>query len=161
MLSFVNIVLKNINMDDEEFDIEDVPEIEELPPMDLLSRKHFLESDIDKSNPKEDFLWVYQALGAEGLKKGDAPSPGAWSLLQSLMRDDLAKKSFFTTVLPKLLPGKSEMEKNDRAEDGRKCFDLIERLLREPDDNAAILSDVEKRAVKDGTRQLELSQACS
>ncbi|MCJ7828229.1 MAG: hypothetical protein MUP81_00615, partial [Dehalococcoidia bacterium] len=111
----------------------------------------------DDTNPIGDIRWVFHALGASGLKPEDAPSSGAWNLYQTLLQDDLALKSFYTQVYPKLLPTRAQMEKNDRVEDGREQFDRIERLLREPDDDAPVLSDVEKRAVKDGTRQLAIS----
>jgi len=145
-------------MDDEEFltdDVEDEPEVE----IELLPREAFFKSVSEENNPIEDIRWVFHALGAKDLKPEDAPSSGAWYLLQTLKTDDLARKSFYTTVYPKLLPNKAQMEKNDRAEDGRKQFDLIERLLREPDVDAPVLSDVEKSAVKVGTRQLAISPA--
>ena len=144
-------------MDDEENLVVTPLDEPELEPTELMTREQFLEYDQLEHDVKKDLMWAYWALGAEGLKPEDAPSPGAWFIYATTKDNDLAKKSFITGPLTKLLPSKSEMEKNDRAEDGRKCFDLIERLLREPDEDAAVLSDVEKRAVKDGTRQLELS----
>lgn len=136
------------------------PETEpEIEPTELLTREQFLKyKGLEHHNIKSDLTWAYHALGVEGLNPEDAPSPGAWFIYAAIKDDDLARKSFIMGPLTKLLPSKSEMEKNDRAEDGRKCFDLIERLLREPDEDAAVLSDVEKRAVKDGTRQLALSE---
>jgi hypothetical protein len=80
------------------------------------------------------------------LKPEDAPSPGAWFIYATTKDNDLAKKSFITGPLTKLLPSKAEMEKNNRAEDGRKQFDLIERLLREPTVDAPVLSGTERRA---------------
>ena len=122
-------------------------EIDEDPELVLLSRQEFLKSIREDSNPLEDIRWVFHALGASDLGPEDAPSSGAWSLLQTLRNDDLALKSFYTQVYPKLLPTKAQMEKgDDRAEDGRKQFDLIEGLLREPVDNAPVLSGAERRA---------------
>jgi len=139
-------------MDDEEnFDLE-----EEFEPTELMSREQFLQYNQLEHDIKADLRWAFQALGASDLKPEDAPSPGAWFIYAATKDNDLARKSFITGPLTKLLPSKAQMEKDDRAEDGRKCFDLIERLLREPDEDAAVLSDVEKRAVKDGTRQLAL-----
>ena len=143
-------------MEDEEFIIDDQENELEDAPTELLTREQFLEYDSLEHDVKRDLLWAYKALGAKDLKPEDAPSPGAWFIYATTKDNDLAKKSFITGPLTKLLPTKAQMEKDDRAEDGRKCFDLIERLLREPDEDAAVLSDVEKRAVKDGTRQLEL-----
>ena len=144
-------------MDDEEKLIgEDELDLE-IEPTELMTREQFLEYDQLEHDVKKDLLWAYRALGAKDLKPEDAPSPGAWFIYATTKDSDLAKKSFITGPLTKLLPSTSEMEKNDRAEDERKIFNLIERLLREPDAYAAVLSDVEKRAVKDGTRKLALS----
>ena len=144
-------------MDDKEFTTDEEENELEAEPTELMTREQFLEYNQLEHDVKKDLMWAYWALGAKDLRPEDAPSPGAWFIYATTKDNDLAKKSFITGPLTKLLPSKSEMEKNDRAEDGRKCFDLIKRLLREPDEDAAVLSDVEKRAVKDGTRQLELS----
>ena len=144
-------------MDDEEKLIgEDELDLE-IEPTELMTREQFLEYDQLEHDVKKDLLWAYRALGAKDLKPEDAPSPGAWFIYATTKDSDLAKKSFITGPLTKLLPTKAQMEKDDRAEDERKIFNLIERLLREPDAYAAVLSDVEKRAVKDGTRKLALS----
>ena len=140
-------------MDDDKFDIDDVPDEQELPPLELLTRADFLESTHVDNNPIEDLRWVFHALGADGLKKEDAPSPGAWNLLGQLRRDEMLLKAFYGTVYPKLLPTKAQMERgDDRAEDGRKIFGLIDGLLLEPRDAAPVLSGTEKRA-----RELALS----
>jgi hypothetical protein len=145
-------------MGDEEFIIDEQENEQETADPVLLGREEFLNSIRDDNDPIGDIRWVFHALGARDLTPKEAPSSGAWNLLQTLRKDDLALKSFYTQVYPKLLPTRAQMEKGDlRAEDGRKQFDLIERLLREPDDDAPVLSDVEKRAVENGTRQLELS----
>ena len=139
-------------MDDEEnFVVE--PETEpELDPTELMTREQFLEYDQLKHDIKADLRWAYMALGANDLKPEDAPSPGAWFIYAATKDDNLAKKSFITGPLTKLLPTKAQMEKDDRAEDGRKQFDLIERLLRESSTDAPVLSGTERRA-----RQLALS----
>ena len=137
---------------DEELDFD-----EEVEPTELLTREQFLAYNQLEHDIKADLLWAYQALGARDLKPEDAPSPGAWFIYAATKDNDLARKSFITGPLTKLLPTKAQMEKDNRAEDGREQFDLIERLLREPYADAPVLSDVEKRAVKDGTRKLALS----
>jgi len=56
----------------------------------LVSREQFLENmALELDDPIGDIKWVYQALGAEGLKPEDAPSPGAWGLYQEL-KDEVA-----------------------------------------------------------------------
>ena len=139
-------------MDDEEkFVVE--PETEpEIDPTELMTREQFLEYDQVDHDIKADLLWAYQALGAKDLKPEDAPSPGAWFVYAAIKDNDLAQKSFITQTITKLLPTKAQMEKDDRAEDGRKIFNLIERILRESSNDAPVLSDTERRA-----RQLALS----
>jgi hypothetical protein len=140
--------------DESEIDvIEDEPEIE--IPKEYASRESFLSSVSTENNPIEDIRWVFHALGAKDLKPEDAPSTGAWNLLQTLKYNEIALNQFYTTVYPKLLPTRAQLEKgeNNRAEDGRKQFDLIDQILREPDTVAPILSHTEKRA-----RKLAVSQ---
>jgi hypothetical protein len=141
-----------MDVDDELLD----DEVEQIEPTELLTREQFLSYENLQSNIKADIMWAYQALGAEGLKPEDAPSPGAWFIYATAKDSDLARKSFMTGPLTKLLPTKAQMEKEDRAEDGRKHFGIIEKLLRERDDAAPVLSDTEKRA-----RELALSRAGS
>ena len=114
----------------------------------FMSRDDFLKSfNSENCNPMEDIKWVFHALGAKDLKPEDAPSPGAWNMLQSLQYDENALKAFYTTTYPKMLPTRAQMEKGDnRAEDGRKQFALIDRILCEPSSDAAVLSHTERRA---------------
>lgn len=138
---------------------EKTPEANEdaLPEFERVQRDNFL-AGLGEHDPKGDIRWVFQALGSDGLKPEDAPSAGAWAYFCQLKEDQMMRKDFYRTVAPKLLPSKSQLDKgDDRVDDGRKLFGIIERLLREPDDDAPVLSDVEKRAVKNGTRQLALS----
>lgn len=128
----------------------------ELPPPERVDREKFL-VDFAGSlhDPIGDLKWVFQALGAKGLTPADAPSAGAWALLTTLQTDEVLLKGFYTTVFPKLLPSKAQIDKGeDRVDDGRKLFGIIEQLLREPPDDADLLSDTEKRA-----RELAVSRA--
>lgn len=136
----VNIMADN----DEEMDIDN---IDEEPEVELLDRKDFLENFEEDSNPIAEMKWVFQALGAKDLIASDAPSAGAWFLLQSLKSDHTLLKSFYTTFCTKLMPNKSDMDKDDaRSNDKRERLGLIERLLLEPDDDAPVLSITERRA---------------
>lgn len=137
---------------EDEFVVDD---IEQRPVIPLLSREDFLKTAIEDHDAIRDIRWAFHALGVEGLEPTDAPSPGAWHLYQSLKDDEVLQKSFYSTVYPKLLPSKAQMERGtDRAEDGRKLFGLIDDLLREPSDIAPVLSGAERRA-----RELAISQA--
>lgn len=143
-------------MDDEEFDIDTLDEPEVLTEM--LSREQFLAYSQLDHDIKRDLMWAYQALGAKDLKPEDAPSPGAWFIYAATHDSDLAKKSFITGPLTKLLPSRKQQEQDDRAEDGRRQFDLIEKLLRERSSDAPVLSDVEKRGLKDSQRKPRLQK---
>jgi hypothetical protein len=143
-------------MDDENFTIEDGQNEPEIEATELMSREQYLKYEGLEHDIKKDLMWAYNALGSNDLKPSDAPSPGAWFIYAATKDNDLARKSFITGPLTKLLPSKAQMEKDDRAEDGRKCFDLIERLLREPALDAPVLSGTENRA-----RELALAQTGS
>ena len=119
-------------------------------PFDPICRAKFLKhEELDDINPVRDIKWVYGALGVSGLKQSDAPSPSAWRLLHEL-EDDLALlKAFYAGPFSKLLIAGVKTEKeNDRVDDDREEFRLIGRLLREPDDLAPVLNDLEGRARK-------------
>lgn len=135
-------------MDDEDT-VEIAPE-QSKPPAEKMTREQFNASvDLDLFDPVADIKWVFHALGAEGLKPEDAPSPGAWNLLVSLQDDEIAQRSFYSNTLAKILPNRSQLDKDgERADDGREHFQLIERLLHEPDGPAPVLDSTERRARK-------------
>ena len=141
-------------MDDED-ELEIAPE-PDRPRPEKIDRETFNQSfALQEFDPVADIRWVFHALGAEGLKPEDAPSPGAWHLLCSLLDDEIAQKSFYANTLAKILPNRSTLNKDgERADDGREHFQLIERLLREPDEPASVLSSTERRA-----RQLAVQAA--
>jgi hypothetical protein len=126
-------------------DIDEQQTEEQRRTFERVTREKFLDGlgDHDAIGLK----WVFQALGSKDLKPEDAPSAGAWALWRQLEEDELMLRDFYRTVFPKLLPSKAQLEKGeDRVDDGRKLFGIIERLLREPDDDAPVLSSAERRA---------------
>jgi len=144
-------------MRDDNGDIIEDEETEAEIPFDAICRQKFLtqEEGDDSFDPVRDIKWVFMALGVSGLKQSDAPSTGAWRLLHEVDSDPAFLKSFYNGPLGKLLTEHVKKEKDsDRVDDEREEFRLIDRLLREPDDLAPILSDLEKRA-----RKLALSRA--
>ena len=138
---------QTIQGEENESEIDQEQELSFEERFELCDRKDFVKGGKIDHNPMDDIKWVFHALGVADLKPKDAPSPGAWLMLCSLREDEIALKQFYTSVYPKLLPTKAQMEKGDpRAEDGRKQFVLIEQLLSEPDIDAPVLSDTERRA---------------
>ena len=133
-------------------------EAEESRPFNPISRKRFLkEREAETFDPIGDIKWVYHALGVDGLRPTDAPSAGAWRLLHECQDDLAVLKAFYAGSFAKLLATQVQTEKeSSRVDDEREEFGLIDRLLREPDDLAPILNDVEGRA-----RKLAISKAGS
>ncbi len=82
--------------------------------------------------------WVLDRVDVtdEDLDPRDAPSPGAWSMLQWVRRDEAARKEFFKTILPravKMDDGEDDVEGGgERLERGRveSLEKLIERVER-------------------------------
>ena len=75
--------------------------------------------------------WVYQRLSVKGVKPEDAPSPGAWALLQWAK---LNQNRFFEHVMPKVVSSKKKMamEASEELPEELK-FDTseIERMLED------------------------------
>lgn len=136
-------------IDEDENIMEEEPIGEEaIPPFDAVCRAKFLSqektSDFDSVR---DTKWVFNALGVSGLRATDAPSTGAWRMLHVLDNDLALLKGFYAGPFAKLLANQVQKEKeSDRVDDDRTEFGLIDRLLREPDDLAPILNDLEERA---------------
>jgi len=138
-------------IDEEGFEVDDVEEQPEVS--DMLTREQFLHYNSLEHDIKRDLMWAYHALGTKDLRPEDAekagcPSPGAWFIYATTVDNDLAKKSFISGPLTKLLASQKEEDQGDRAEDSRKHLDLLERLIRERNDSAPVLSRTEDSARK-------------
>lgn len=77
-----------------------------------------------------DGLWVYERIAVKGVKPSDAPSPGAWSLLQWARRN---KSKFFDSILPKVLAAhqKSEEVQATSSEEDEDDLTLLETLFKD------------------------------
>ena len=96
--------------------------------LDLMDATDFVVTDGVTENEK--VRWVFENIGVDGLKKGDAPSPGAWSLLQELRSDDVQRRDFYKTLWPKLLT-KEDFDKGSKlADSGKETIELIDRLIK-------------------------------
>jgi len=78
--------------------------------------------------------WCFDHIDIEDAKPEDAPSSGAWSLLQRVrMHPDLLKE-FYRTIWAKMLPTRSEIEAREKFEDdGRQQLHLIDQIEAERD----------------------------
>jgi len=76
--------------------------------------------------------FVFNSIDIPTVRPKDAPCAGAWSLLQAVQRDEQLKYQFYTSVWPRMIPSKSELEKMTAyQDDGREELSVIERLQRE------------------------------
>ncbi len=92
--------------------------------MDDVSRETAGEADLQR-----DFIWIYDNLGNKQTKSHDAPSTGAWNLLQECKTDAGLRRDFFRQVLTKLLPTRSELGIISRyGDDGREHLEFLERI---------------------------------
>lgn len=74
--------------------------------------------------------WVFDAMG-EHVEPGDAPSPGAWALLDWAKKTAANKRDFYTTFASKLIPSRSTLEVEERRrDDGEDCTRTIDYLLK-------------------------------
>lgn len=77
----------------------------------------------------EAIRWCFENLAIEDLKPEDAPSSGAWGLLQECQRSPSFREDFLKTILPKLLPTRQQIETQESFnDDGRDVLDLINKL---------------------------------
>lgn len=81
------------------------------------------------ASPRKVVEWVFDNLLVDGLKPDDAPSPGAWALLQDLKKYPDLRKEFYRSIWSKLLPTKTELDAAEKfSDDGREQIKLIERV---------------------------------
>ncbi len=73
--------------------------------------------------------WVFEHLGVR-TKAADAPSPGAWALLQWAKKTSANTQRFYSDFVSKLLPSRSTLEVEERRRDsGDDVMRTIEYLL--------------------------------
>lgn len=73
--------------------------------------------------------WVFENMQTDGLLPKDAPSLGAWSLLQEVRDKPDFRKDFYKSMWPKLL-AKEDAEKGGKLQDdGKTTIELLDKLL--------------------------------
>ena len=78
----------------------------------------------------EKLRWIFENMQVEGVKPEDAPSAGAWALLEELRKDNEQRRDFYKSLWPKLLT-KEDIEKSGKLQDdGRDVIELIKRLQK-------------------------------
>jgi len=87
----------------------------------------------------QDTLWVYENLANRRIKASDAPSCGAWALLEWARQ---YRNRFFEQVLPKAMLSKPpEDEKNEREE--KKSIAELQKMLEK------VLRETEEEMIRD------------
>ena len=82
-------------------------------------------------NERDMVQWVFDNMAKDDVGPGDAPSMGAWGYLMQCRSDDTIKRSFYSTVWPKLLPSRSELERDvQMRDDDRELESHLEELKR-------------------------------
>lgn len=72
--------------------------------------------------------WVFENLDVD-VEPASAPSAGAWSLLNSIRKDEQLRLEFYKGIWAKLLPTKQQLEAAERfTDDGRDVFEIIDKL---------------------------------
>ncbi len=85
-------------------------------------------SDRKNVSENEKLRWVFENMQLADVRPEDAPSAGAWALLQTYREDNDARRDFYKNTWPKLLT-KEDAEKGGKLNDsGKEAIELIERL---------------------------------
>ncbi len=102
----------------------------------LISEEEFTDKNVSEN---EKLRWIFENMQLMDIKPSDAPSAGAWALLQELRGNTQQRQDFYKTLWPKLLT-KEDAEKGGRLQDdGAETIKLIERLEKAlKDDDAHI-----------------------
>ena len=98
--------------------VEELPAAESYEAVELLD----IDSYEDRPDMSRDILWVYENMVRKGVTPKDAPSRGAWALLQWSREN---RNRFFEQVLPKAKATEKEAkEEENRLEDEAQIQDM-------------------------------------
>jgi len=93
--------------------------------------------DSKNVSPLEYMDWVANNISIKNVKPSDAPCPAAYSLLKWVKEDTANLKDFWTSMFPRTLPAKSQIENQSKFnDDNRTTFDLLSRLQGEGKDGS-------------------------
>lgn len=82
-------------------------------------------------NARKVVNWVFDHIDVADVEPSDAPSAGAWSLLQRVRKHPDLLKEFYRTIWAKMLPTRSEIEATEKFEDdGRQQLHVIAQIRR-------------------------------
>ncbi len=109
-----------------------------------------------------DIIWVYQNMKVTGVKPEDAPSSGAWALLE-WARKPANMRDFYKDFLSRMLPTRAEVDREwQHADDGKSVEETCNQLL-ELADELGSGADSEGTILLDGAQstppQPEVAQA--
>lgn len=97
-------------------------------------------ADKPASAGREDVLWVGNHVRVTDVTPKDAPSAAAWNMLLSIRYGHMTSSEFYRQIWPKAALNQRELDRtNERTDDGRKIFTVLDRLSTKRTD--AILLD--------------------
>ena len=98
-----------------------------LPPLPLVQSDTF---DDKKCTEVESVRWVADNMMVENPRHEDCPSAAAWGMLGQCRSSMISQSDFWKQTFPKLLPSRTEMEKErDGATSESKAMEVINKLL--------------------------------
>jgi hypothetical protein len=85
-----------------------------------------------QATPQENVQWVADNMEISDPSVKECPSAAAWNFLAQCRNSITAKSEFWRMTYPKLLPTKSQLEKEGRVEklDVGKAAEVIDKLLK-------------------------------
>jgi len=99
----------------------------------LYRRERFKTAAQQLSAAKE-VEWVKNHLAISDVGPEDAPSPGAWAMLESYRRTPHARQYFWEKIYAGMLPRRQEIEAQERfRDDGRKLDDMADGVKKMAD----------------------------
>lgn len=76
--------------------------------------------------------WVRTHLAISDVKAANSPGPGAWALYHWVLENPAHRQIFYTQIYTKLIPSRSQLDKEDRfTDDGSEIDALLVKALRE------------------------------
>lgn len=85
------------------------------------------------NNPVETFDWIYNNIGITDVDPKSAPSPGAYTHLMHIRKEESAQSDFYKLYTNKKFPSSSKWDEliDRMADDGRSVSTFVEKIISE------------------------------
>jgi len=97
---------------------------EEITPS--LSAEEF--AGAEDANALKVIKWVFNNIGIKDLQPKDAPSAGAWQLLETVRADEKTRREFLRMWAKTVPSGRQLEEARKYDSDEKQCLELIEQI---------------------------------